>query len=395
MKKLLLILPFASIIFSSAAQIPGNYQPMPIPQWQVPTSIRSDGSQMIRHDLLTGTDLVSSEPPSTMASAYRSEPFNPGIQEVIDSFPGIKNFNDLSLISDPTPYPWCTNVKLFMTFPNAAEFVGSGVMINSSYVITAGHCVYSSDNGGWASEIIVAPAYNGGSYPYGVAYAEYMYSWTGWTSSQDYDWDMGYIELATDIGTTVGWLGFGYDNDDNFFYTNTFNNPGYPAEAPYDGSEMYYWYGTYDDVQTHRLYFTKYCYGGQSGSGSYYKDVNDDRYVYAILSHQLGAQTGHIRINSDKFNSMYNQIFGRNEIDKKLDKGISVYPNPSSGDITIEGGNGPYRVIVTNVMGEIVLIMENYAPGTNLHLAGLPAGIYSIACNADEAQYNERVVLTR
>ena len=100
---------------------------------------------------------------------------------------------------------------------------------------------------------------------------------------------MGYIKLDKPIGALTGWFGYGYDNNHSLFTKNYFHNPGYPAESPYNGQLMYYWYGRYDSAKTHILYHKDRSYGGQSGSGSYYIDRSDSqnyqRYVYSVLSH--------------------------------------------------------------------------------------------------------------
>ena len=377
---------FLLVGLSVSGQEPASYLPMPIPQWEPATGNDLSNPFLIRHCMMTNQNDSTAFIDRAFPNQAFSEPFNPGIPVVDEPFPGMKNFTDLSLISDPTPYPWCTTVKLFMTFPNSAQFVGSGAMISPGYVITAGHCVYSQDNGGWATSITVVPAYNSGNYPFGSANASYLYSWTGWTTSHDYDWDMGYIDLDSDIGNTVGWLGFGYNNDDNFYYSNTFHNPGYPAESPYNGSQMYYWYGDYDDVQTHRLYFTKYCYGGQSGSGSYYKDGSDNRYVYAVLSHQLGTETGHIRITSDKFNSMYNRIYGVEEKEKTQGSSLRVFPNPSAGSFCIQGLENKGILIIQNVLGEIVFERSLAEKDEQINLSHLPDGLYTVIFQSDDHQ---------
>ncbi|MEI6750641.1 MAG: trypsin-like serine protease, partial [Bacteroidota bacterium] len=234
-----------------------------------------------------------------------------GINQTEEPEPVLDNFNDLTLISNTSSYPWSAQCKIYIHW-GTSVYVGSGVLIDSKHILTAGHCVYDQSMG-WADWIEVVPGFNSPSLPFGNATSINIMSFSGWTTSGDYDYDMGVIELDRTVGALTGWLGFGYNTSNTFFSSNTFHNPGYPAESPYNGLYQYYWYGTYDDVLTEQLDFSKYCYGGQSGSGSYYIDGSNNRCVYAELSHYHGFpyyESSHIRITSGKYTTMLNYITG-------------------------------------------------------------------------------------
>lgn len=395
MKKLI----FYIIVFTvlqSAAQSPdrSNYVPMPVPQWSAPLQHTGREHFSVAYDQSTQTETVTDNSYPATNSQFRSKPYIPPGAIESDNVIGQKNFNDLEQVSDPSAYPWCTTVKLFMTFPSKAQFVGSGVLINSQYVLTAGHCVYNQDNGGWATSIEVVPGYNSGNEPFGSANSTNLYSWNGWTNSHDYDWDMGYIKLDQAIGDQTGWLGFGYNNDDNFFSTSTFHNPGYPAESPHTGELMYYWYGIYDQVQTNRLYFNKYCYGGQSGSGSYFKDGSNDRYVYAELSHYNSINgTGHIRITQSKYNSIHNQIFGGNIGVHQTDNApaFSIYPNPAKDQLTIEAPQKS-AMDIFNIRGQLIKTFNNKGLITTIDLSDLPGGVYFLKVKTDNGLIIKRFI---
>jgi hypothetical protein len=78
----------------------------------------------------------------------------------------------LSLTAVPANcgYPWSSIAEIRITFPDRQVYVGSAEMIDSYHALTAGHCVYSAKDGGWASSIIVTPELHGASAPFGQAY---------------------------------------------------------------------------------------------------------------------------------------------------------------------------------------------------------------------------------
>jgi V8-like Glu-specific endopeptidase len=210
---------------------------------------------------------------------------------------------------DAEVYPWSVNTKLTMDFPNGSGSC-SGVLIDPLHVLTAGHCVYDSGRGGWPQELTVYPGYHDFQFPYGSAAAVSVCSWSGWVDSippfLNYDHDMGIIFLDRPVGALTQWHGYGYTTDCSFYTSNTFHNPGYPAEPPYDGNQLYYWYGNFDTcnpllpLPSMQLEINRTSYAGQSGSGAYH--ISSSRIVYAVLSNKtLLSTTRFTKFTSDKF----------------------------------------------------------------------------------------------
>ena len=131
----------------------------------------------------------------------------------------------LSPVGANAPYPLTAIVKLEMTYPDGREFVGSGVMVDSFHVLTAGHVVYDYAEGGWASQILVIPELNGSSEPFGTARMTYERTYDTWMSySQAHPGststnalDIGLITLDKTIGNETGWMAYGYNSDDGDF----------------------------------------------------------------------------------------------------------------------------------------------------------------------------------
>jgi V8-like Glu-specific endopeptidase len=287
---------------SSFPSHPERYRPMPLPEPRDPVGDVAPEQLIISYDIQTGIESVRNVEIDIGLESYMM-PGYPGAapgsgsdtSEECDS----RNFTDLELVEDPDLYPWRVNAKLFMQF-GSNYYVASGTLIDPYHVLTAGHCVYDFGGSGWADNIIVVPAYENGARPYGDATAVQLHSWTGWTNSGSFDHDLGVIDLDRPVGAITGWHGYGYNNSGSFFTGNTFHNPGYPAESPYNGQYMYYWYGNFDIAYTYQVQFFKQAYGGQSGSGAYHID-GDNRTVYAALSNGWSLWTNDVRITEIKF----------------------------------------------------------------------------------------------
>jgi V8-like Glu-specific endopeptidase len=160
-----------------------------------------------------------------------------------------RNFSSLSWVSDPENYPWSVAVKLFMSFRDTTGmlrgYVCSGTLIDPKHVVTAGHCVYAHDdstNGwvfnNWAESMTVVPGYENGAQPFGSASAVQFHSWTGWTNDEDWDHDIGIVDLDRPVGALTGWHGYGWSDDCGFFTDQDFRHAGYPAASPYDGQRI-------------------------------------------------------------------------------------------------------------------------------------------------------------
>ncbi len=286
---------------------------MPVPVWKPPKNIPEPGQHIMIHDIATkSTQKFNysgfSNDPRTKTSDFT--PGKMGCDTISFDETFSDNFTNLELVQNPEAYPWSVNCKLYMHWGNTVA-EGSGVLIDSKHVLTAGHCVYYHDWGGWADWIEVVPAFSNGYKPYGNAVSINISTWANWVNNQDYDYDLGIIQLDRPVGALTGWHGYGYNSDDNFFWNNYFHNPGYPAEEPFNGLYQYYWYGSYDNILTEQLDHVNYSYGGQSGSGAYFSNAGS-RIVYGALSHFHLIfpllTTSHIRITSIKYGGIGNFI---------------------------------------------------------------------------------------
>ncbi|MBV8554548.1 MAG: hypothetical protein JO116_03220 [Planctomycetaceae bacterium] len=154
----------------------------------------------------------------------------------------------LSAVPPNAGFPYTAIVDLIAAFPDGVKCQGTGVMVDSFHVLTAGHMLYSSADGGSVSQIVAAPELCGNSAPFGTASMTAERTdpiYVNWDKAHPDtpapgDHDIGLITLDRTIGNSTGWMAYGYDNNDaDFAPGKIFNTAGYPGpKGGYDGFHM-------------------------------------------------------------------------------------------------------------------------------------------------------------
>lgn len=207
--------------------------------------------------------------------------------------------DDRVKVTATTAVPWRWICQLIITMPNGAGFRGTGWFIGPKCVMTAGHCVYSKANGGWARRIEVIPGMNGAARPYGSSIGTNFRSVTGWTSSADPNFDYGCIVLPNPLGNVVGF--FGFASLTNASLNNLMvNTSGYPGDKPF-GTQ---WFnaGRVTNVTARKIYYMVDTFGGQSGS-PVWRFLNGQRQAVGIHAYG-GCPNSATRIISPVYNNM-------------------------------------------------------------------------------------------
>ena len=212
--------------------------------------------------------------------------------------------DDRSKVSPATSFPWRTICKLEITAADMSTFIGSAAIIDENHILTAGHCVYIHDHGGWAYSIRVIPGKDGASEPYGSALATYMRTYTGWTDYESYNHDWAVVTLDSNIGSTTGWMGRRTGDSSSSWYTGTLNTAGYPGDLD-SGLCMYYDSDSGRTATEYNHWYYMDTYGGQSGSPVWTYD-GSNRYittVHAYANDGSGSNSG-TRLNLDKYDQI-------------------------------------------------------------------------------------------
>jgi glutamyl endopeptidase len=213
--------------------------------------------------------------------------------------------DDRIRINPTTSYPWRSICSLLIT-PKVGtkQYIGTGWLVSPRTVITAGHCVYMHDLGGWAKTIQVTPGRNGVSRenPFGSSTQDHFRSFNDWIDDSDSDYDIGAIILPKNFTgfNSLGYFGFANLSD---LEGMTANLSGYPGDkdklAELRGTQWFNSRGIKEE-DSHRFYYDIDTAGGQSGS-PVWRYLNGQRHVVGI--HTVGASTDNsaTRITSDVF----------------------------------------------------------------------------------------------
>ena len=200
---------------------------------------------------------------------------------------------DSRVLQTPTTsFPFRGVVKLIIKFPNTPTGKAhgcTGSFIGGKHVLTAGHCVFQSSEGGWATSIRVIPALDGEippfdleNAPFGDAFMIAKRSVKGWTNDADApDYDYAVVTLSKTFN--LGSFGLLIPSDsllDNtkaciIGYPGELGNPKGRQQFFTPGCESIWAYGS------KHVEFKIDTSKGNSGSGIY-RFFNGKRAIFAV-----------------------------------------------------------------------------------------------------------------
>jgi V8-like Glu-specific endopeptidase len=163
---------------------------------------------------------------------------------------------DRDQVADPSDQPYRSHGKVFLTISGGeapGDYLCSGTAVAApagagegggvGVVWTAGHCVFDTDGGGYASNWMFAPAYEDGATPFGEWPASQLAALDGWRSGGNLAADLGAAIVGPDrqgrsLAELVGGRGIGFNQPRKQAYMSF----GYPAVAPpleFDGERLF------------------------------------------------------------------------------------------------------------------------------------------------------------
>lgn len=210
--------------------------------------------------------------------------------------------DDRVRILNTTVYPWSAICALRMTAANGTKWIGTGWLVGPRTVITAGHCVFMHNEGGWAKSIEVIPGLNDGSRPYGSCVSSNLRSVKGWTQSKKREYDYGAIILPTNCrpGDKTGYFGYAV-KDDSFLLSAILNLSGYPGDK--GGNQQWFMSKKAKSVSDRVITYEIDTMGGQSGAPVWVK-IGDVRYCVGIHTNGHSSGNSATRIVKEVFDNI-------------------------------------------------------------------------------------------
>lgn len=291
-----------------------NWPPITTPKFARQIDRRSsiNANVTIEYDLITKTasrsDHIEIQSIAPATVTFQETFQNDGMFQEGETIETVFPPDDRRKISPTVDFPWRTICKLYVTFPDGNHFVGSGVLIGRNdgigfHCLTAAHCVYRQEYGGWATAVEIIPALDNDYTPFYSAWATKIKTNEGWTLSSLPEYDWACITLDRQIGNFTGWMGR-FTTPDLNWYQRIFRCAGYPIEFDF-GLCLYF------DSDSGRMadeYFHWYymdASDGQDGMPVWVLNRNT-RHIVSIhigLDDGSGSNRG-IRLNAQKYNQL-------------------------------------------------------------------------------------------
>lgn len=169
----------------------------------------------------TGTkNSTKDDPPAAVGTPT----FTSAVQEIVIGSDDRQQITD----TQATPYAWICD--LLITDAMGREWIGTGWLASPRLVVTAGHCVYLTNQAGWARSITVAPSRDGTDTPYTFDAIE-LHSVSGWVNAGQPEYDYGAMILPAEAEYKLGHFGFGSFADWELD-GELVNVVGYPSDKP-------------------------------------------------------------------------------------------------------------------------------------------------------------------
>jgi V8-like Glu-specific endopeptidase len=209
--------------------------------------------------------------------------------------------DDRVRIQTTNAWPFSAHGHMIMRFPNGNVFIGTGTLVDEHHVLTAGHCVFSAADGGFASEVIFNAGQNDAQLPFGSARAVRVLTHPQYEQSEDSNFDMGMLILDRNVGAAnqAGFFGLRAVEDSEELHMLRVNVSGYPGDRD-DGQEMFTHADVVKSVAAERFTYDIDTFGGQSGSGVW--TIFDGLGETVVGIHTTGSPSGNgaTRITPEK-----------------------------------------------------------------------------------------------
>lgn len=194
-------------------------------------------------------------------------------------------------------FPFSAVAYMEVEFPNGT-MQATAAICHRNIAITAAHCVYSEELGGWAKSIKLWPGKKGDYEPFGYATVYKQHISTDFMSGNNLNDDWAMLQLSSTIGDYSGWLGLQTYGDYSFLKDKYMRLIGYPS------NEQYISIGTFANTSTTNLYYTADTTDGESGSPVFDDESRD--YIIGVHSRAGRSEMPGTNICTNITNPIFN-----------------------------------------------------------------------------------------
>jgi V8-like Glu-specific endopeptidase len=228
------------------ASIPAGAKPLPVPQVDPsslsrgPLGLDPTSAADSMGTLTHSSDGSDTETPASQALRdILSEAVKGNNPDAGSTSRVVTGTDDRAQITDTSTFPAATVGWIVGQTQKGDYYTCTGTLIGPNSVITAAHCVYDHESGGWAKDLVFVPgATDAQTAPFGVFEWDnanilkgYVSNYDGKNYGSSMPWDLAEITLKDDAGNQIGWQGFRVDDATEFKAISM----GYPGDKP-DGT---------------------------------------------------------------------------------------------------------------------------------------------------------------